>query len=230
MAVGLTIVALLGGGAIVAGYLVQRTDVPVGLPSVSLPMSPSPSFVVAGFSPALCSARTAGAGSAPTVRMPQKDAARGVGGWSLLSGWSYFSDGSGFHLAVPDDWTYRKFGSLYCFSEPSGSRVLSLDTERNPTADPVGACRAEASRLVKAGALADYAEISIEPRPLAIKAADWEYRFRDDSGVKLHARTRWFAGDGRGYALSWATREIDWTADLAKINMVVSTFYADKRG
>ena len=44
----------------------------------------------------------------------------------------------------------------------------------------------------------------------------------------LHAQTRWFASERRGYALSWATREIDWTGDLGKMNMVLSTFYTDK--
>ncbi|MEU4241518.1 serine/threonine-protein kinase [Actinoplanes sp. NPDC026619] len=221
MAAGLVLVALLGIGAIVASFLVQRTDVPGASPSGSA----SPSLVVAGFSPSLCSSAPA---TVAAVRMPQKNAARGVSGWDLLSGWSYFSDGSGFHLAVPDGWTFRKFGSLYCFREPGGQRVLSLDTGRNPSADPVSACRTEASRLVGAGALPGYAEISIEAKPLLNKAADWEYRFAADDGTKLHARTRWFASSGKGYALSWATQEIDWTGDLAKINMLVSTFYADR--
>ncbi|GID98801.1 hypothetical protein Adu01nite_01520 [Paractinoplanes durhamensis] len=220
MAAGLALVALLGGGGIVASYMVQRTEVPIASPSAP---STSPTFVVAGFSPALCSAAISS-----TVRMPQKNAARGVSGWDLLAGWSYFSDGSGFHLAVPDGWTFRKVGNLYCFREPGGQRVLSLDTGRNPSADPVVACRAEASRLVKAGALPGYTEISIESKPLLIKAADWEYTFAAGDGGKLHARTRWFASNGKGYALSWATQEIDWTTDLAKINMVVSTFYADR--
>ncbi|GIF18460.1 serine/threonine protein kinase [Actinoplanes tereljensis] len=216
MAAGLALVALLGGGGIVASYLIQ-TSVPAVSPSSS------PAFVIAGFSPALCSSGP----SASAVVMPQQNATRGVSGWDLLPGWSYFADGTGFHLPVPDDWTFQKFGSLYCFREPGGRRVLSIDTGRNASADPVTACQNEASRLVRAGALPGYSEISIEAKPLLAKAADWEYRF-DDGGVKLHARTRWFASNGKGYALSWATQEIDWTADLAKINMVVSLFYADR--
>ena len=65
-------------------------------------------------------------------------------------------------------------------------------------------------------------------RSLLNRAADWEYRYRDPSGVLLHAQTRWFASERRGYALSWATREIDWTGDLGKMNMMLSTFYTDK--
>jgi hypothetical protein len=217
MAAGLTLVAALGIGAIVAGYLVQRTG---GQPHSS---PSSPAFVVAGFSPASCS-------DAPgsSAAMPQASAARGVNGWDLLTGWSYFSDGTGFHLAVPDGWVFRKIGSLYCFSEPGGRRMLSLDAGRNPTADPVTACRTEANRLVLSGALPDYSEISIEAKPLLNKAADWEYSFRAGDGSRLHVRTRWFASNGKGYALSWATQEIDWTGDLAKVNMVISTFYADR--
>ena len=117
---------------------------------------------------------------------------------------------------------------MYCFRDPAGERVLSLDTGRNPAGEPVTACRSEAARLVRTGALADYEQIVIEARPLLNKAADWEYRYRDDTGVRLHAQTRWFASDSRGFAISWATREIDWSADLPKMNMVLSTFYADR--
>ena len=153
---------------------------------------------------------------------------KGVNGWSLTPGWSYFDDGSGFHMPVPDSWTFTKSGTMYCFRDPEGDRVLSLDTGRNPAGDPVTACRNEAARLVAAGALPGYSQISIETRPLLIKAADWEYQYRDPRGVALHAQTRWFASNGHGYALSWATREIDWTSDLGKINMVLSTFYTDR--
>ena len=30
--------------------------------------------------------------------------------------------------------------------------------------------------------------------------------------------------DGRGFAITWATREYDWPGDLAKINMVLTSF------
>jgi hypothetical protein len=33
--------------------------------------------------------------------------------------------------------------------------------------------------------------------------------------------------NGKAYALSWATREIDWPSDLAKIDMVLSSFYTN---
>jgi serine/threonine protein kinase len=206
------------------GYILHRTDVQVARPSPSVAASTAPAFVVVGFSPASCS----GPSPSNALRLPQKGASTGVNGWSLTPGWSYFDDGSGFHMPVPDSWTFTKSGTMYCFRDPEGDRVLSLDTGRNPAGDPVTACRNEATRLVAAGALPDYSQISIEKRPLLNRAADWEYRYRDPAGTLLHAQTRWFASNGHGYALSWATREIDWTSDLGKINMVLSTFYTDR--
>jgi tRNA A-37 threonylcarbamoyl transferase component Bud32 len=215
VAVGLAGVVLIGAG----GFLLSRADdLPVARPSSA------PAFVTVGVSPATCSALTPSA----AARLPRKGAATGVNGWRLLPGWSYFTDGSGFHIPVPDGWIYARSGAMYCFRDTQGDRVLSLDTARNPAGDPVRACRTEASRLVAVGALPGYHEIAIEKRPLLNKAADWEYQYRDPSGVALHAQTRWFTNNGHGYALSWATREIDWSADLSKINMVLSTFYTDK--
>ena len=204
--------------------MIQQGDTPtVAASAPSGPVSTS-SAVLVGFSPARCT----GPAASPAARLPQRGAATADNGWTLLRGWSYFADGTGVHVAVPDGWTYQKTGTMLCFRDPGGDRVLSLDTGRNPARDPVKACRAEATRLVRAGELPGYEEVSIESRPLLNKAADWEYRYRDANGTELHARTRWFASNGRGFALSWSSREFDWTSDLAKINMVLSTFYVDR--
>ena len=214
---GLIAVAVLGAGGVLAGYLVRDE----GKPSVS--SSARPAMVVAGFSPATCGGQVPS--SAP--RLPQRNAARGVNGWELIRGWSYFSDGTGFHIPVPDSWTWQKIGTTYCFRDPAGGRVLSLDTGRNPAGNPVKACQKEEERLVAVGALPEYQRIGIVAKPLLEKAADWDYTYADKSGLGLRARTRWFAMDGKAYALSWATRDIDWPSDLAKINMVLSSFYND---
>ncbi|MEV4351911.1 serine/threonine-protein kinase [Actinoplanes sp. NPDC049596] len=228
MAAGLALIAVLGVGGIMAGYLVQRDDeaaAPVPVPTTSPSPSPSPSrtIVAAGFSPATCDLP-------PPTNLPvtpQRAAARGVPGWALMGGWSYFTDGSGFHMPVPDGWTYQRIGTTFCFRDPAGTRLMTLSLNRDPAGDPVKACRAEADRLVRSGALPGYQEIAIEKRELLNKAADWEYTYVTSGGPR-HVRTRWLATDGKAYAISWATREFDWTADLARVSMVLSTFYADR--
>jgi serine/threonine protein kinase len=232
---GLSLAAVLGVGGIVGGYLMNRDSSPTsespvaglsaGLPSaVTASVAPSPAVRPVGFSPAACG------GPVPSTapRLPQAGAARGVGGFALIRGWSYFTDGTGLHMPVPDGWTWQKIGSTYCFQDPAGERVLSLDTGRNPAGNPVEACEKEEARLVRAGALPGYQRIAIEPTHLLNKAADWEYQYDDPSRVPMHARTRWFATAGKGYAIGWASREIDWSGDLGKVNMVLSTFYVDR--
>lgn len=223
-------VAIVGAAGIVAGSLIQRDDRPTG-PGVAAPASPSsppspaPSRppAVGGFSPVACNGPVPS--DAPST--PQLNASRGVNGWALYAGWSYFTDGTGFHMPVPDRWTYQKVGTTYCFRDPVGARLMSLDVGRRPAADPVQACRTEAARLVSAGALPGYRLIQLEPRPLLNKAADWEYTYTPAGGPLLHVQTRWFVTNGKAYALSWQTRDVDWSGDFAKISMVLSTFYSD---
>ncbi|MBL7253652.1 serine/threonine-protein kinase [Paractinoplanes lichenicola] len=219
VAAGLALVAVLGVGGILAGYLVRdETEASPAAPASAKP-------VAAGFSALACD-RPAPPG---LPVLPLKGASRGVSGWSLFPGWSYFTNNSGIHMPVPDGWSWQRIGTTYCFRDPVGDTVLSLDTGRNPAGDPVEACRAEATRLVRAGALPGYEELALEPTPLLNKTADWEYRFERD-GVLMHAQTRWFVKAGRGFAISWVTRDFDWTGDLAKINMVLTTFYAQRPG
>lgn len=175
-----------------------------------------------GFSPAVC-------GDPPArpdlPRTPQPSAARTVNGWQLLDGYSYFTIPSTFHIAVPDGWTYEKIGTTFCFRDPEGVRFLSVDPDRDPTGDPIKACRSEAIRLIAAGRLPAYQQVGIDKVPLLSKAADWEYKYQGSNGLLMHAMTRWFTVDGRAFALGWATREFDWQVNLGMYAMLKSTFY-----
>lgn len=227
----ITLIALLGGGSVLTGYLIQHNDdgTSATAPAVA-GLSPSPTSATSpsssgpgGFSPVVCNGRAPSA--APTT--PQKGAARGVSGWALLDGWSYFTVGTGFHMPVPDGWSYRLIGTTYCFRDQGGDRVLSVDFGRKPTGNPVTACRTEAARLVKLGALPQYHQIELKPEELVPKAAAWEYTYVPPSGVKIHVRTRWIASNGKAYAISYATPESDWPTERAKMDFVLSTFYTD---
>lgn len=188
---------------------------------------PAPSKLAArlgGFSPITCDA-------APPPGLPvtpKKDAARGVNGWTLLSGWSYFTDGSGFHLAVPDGWTYQRIGTTYCFRNPENSSVMSLDLGRDPDDDPVKACQAEDRRLREEGRIPGYALVAVAVVPLLHKAADWDVRYQGAGGELRRATTRWVAIDGKAYALGWATPDSAWTGASSRLQMVRSTFYATR--
>jgi tRNA A-37 threonylcarbamoyl transferase component Bud32 len=222
VAAGLVAVALLTVAGVVASYLVRRDAPTAAAPAPSAISAPGPAAT--GFSSAVC--RAPAPSNAP--RLPQKNAARGVIGLDLYAGWSFFTDGTGFHMPVPDGWTSQKVGTTYCFRDTYSSAVLSLDFGRNPAADPVKACVKEEARLIAQGALPGYQKIKMVPTPLLSKAADWEYTYEGPSGVVFHSRTRWFATGGKAYAISWASRELEWPNDAPKLIMVLANFYADQ--
>jgi eukaryotic-like serine/threonine-protein kinase len=176
---------------------------------------------VGGFGPQVC--EPSNGGNLP--RTPRPGARRtAFNGYALPDGWSYHRDRAGFGIAVPDGWTYQRIGTIVCFRDPDGVRVLSIDFARSPAADPVRACRREAARLVKENALPGYDQIGIDAVLYFGKAADWEYRYRQPKGVALHANTRWFAADARAYAIGWVTREFDWRVNRANLDMIMSSF------
>ncbi|MEV6595339.1 protein kinase [Actinoplanes sp. NPDC051346] len=226
---GATAVALLGVGGVAAGQVLRDTNgaAPSGAPSSVAP-TPQPTSSsgtgggTGGFSPVDC----LGGSSTAQRRTPQQGAKKLHKGWALYEGWSYFTE-NGFHIAVPDGWTYERIGTTLCFRDPSNLRVLSIDPARNAKGDPVKACRDEATRLRAAGDLPGYQQYSINRVVALTRAADWEYAYDNPSGVRMHAMTRWIASGGKGYAFGLMTRELDWPANFATWGMIVSTFYTD---
>jgi hypothetical protein len=191
-------------------------------------MSTSPSTATGGaaggFSPIAC----AGPLPANLPRTPLPGARQTLSNnYALLPSWSYHADPSGFFIAVPDGWTYQRVGDTLCFREPGGVRVISVDTARRPTADPVAACRAEAARLTGDNALPDYAEVGINRVPYVAKAADWKYLYDSPDADRLHATTRWFTAGTRAYALGWVTRESDWQTNRSNLTMIQASFTVD---
>ncbi|GAA3907787.1 hypothetical protein GCM10022629_09540 [Amorphoplanes auranticolor] len=223
---GLVLAVLAGGG--VATGLALRGDDDRSQPSA---IGATPSVVTSsgsggssgGFSPVNC------ASPAPSglPRTPVAGAEKLRDGWALYPGWSYFSD-AGFHIAVPDGWTYQTIGTTICFRDPSNLRILSIDPDRSPQGDPVRACRKEVTRLRAAGDLRNYTQLRIDRVPGLARAADWEYTYDGRDGERMHAMTRWrAANDGRAYAIGLMTLDLDWPGNFEKWGMIQSTFFTD---
>jgi hypothetical protein len=71
----------------------------------------------------------------------------------------------------------------------------------------------------------NYREISIGKADYrGLEAADWEFTY-DDGGASLHALSRVFVVDGRGYSLFFQTRSTDdWTAAKADFDKIAAAF------
>ncbi len=224
---GLVAAVLAGGGAATAVTMRDggKPDRPAAIGATTTnPVIPSGTGGGSGgFSPVNC------ASPAPSglPRTPVQGAEKLRDGWALYPGWSYFS-AAGFHIAVPDGWTYQTIGTTICFRDPSNLRILSLDPDRSPQGDPVRACRKEVSRLLAAGDLKNYAELRIDPVPGLDRAADWEYTYDGRDGERMHAMTRWLAADdGKAYAIGLMTLDLDWPGNFEKWGMIQSTFFTD---
>ncbi len=225
------VVLAAGGTGVLASRWFDHSDVAASLPrpSTTAPSSPSvePAPNTGGraagvgtFSPTAC--ELAAVDGLP--RTPREGAKRiADNGYAMPPSWSYHV-ADGFGIAVPDGWTYQRVGSTFCFRDPDGFRVLSVDPDRKADSDPVTACRGEAKKLTEANLLPDYREIGIGAVTYFGKAAEWEYRYRGGAGTGVHANTRWFAAGGRAYAVGWVTREFDWTANRVYLNMIMSSF------
>src|SRR5689334_19814193 len=164
------VLAVLAGGGVAAG-LTLRGDDDRAQPEA---IGPTPGVVTSsgsggssgGFSPVNC----ASAAPPGLPRTPVAGAEKLRDGWALYPGWSYFSD-AGFHIAVPDGWTYQTIGTTICFRDPSNLRILSIDPDRSPQGDPVQACRKEVTRLRAAGDLRNYTQLRIDRVPGLARAA-----------------------------------------------------------
>ncbi|MET8148050.1 protein kinase [Actinoplanes sp. NPDC049668] len=223
---GLVALVMLAAGG-VAAALALRGDPETGLAGGVAPSVATTSGAgggAGGFSPVNCESPVSA--DLPTTPLP--GAAKLRGGWALYDGWSYFTDPSGFHIAVPDGWTYETIGTTICFRDPGSVRMLSVDPARSPQGDPVQACRKEAGRLRAAGDLPGYRQLRIDRVPGLARAADWEYTYDGRAGGRMHAMTRWrAANDGKAYAIGLMTRELDWPGNFEKWGMIQSTFYTD---
>jgi tRNA A-37 threonylcarbamoyl transferase component Bud32 len=228
---GFVALILLAGGGVAAG-LALRGDQDKAQAQPGVALGPTPGVVTSsgsggsmgGFSPVNC--ESPARPGLPLTPVPGAEKLRG--GWALFEGWSYYADPSGFHIAVPDGWTYETIGTTICFRDPSNIRILSIDPARSPQGDPVQACRKEVSRLRAAGELQGYDQLRIDRVPGLARAADWEYTYDGRAGEQMHAMTRWrAANDGKAYAIGLMTRELDWPGNFEKWGMIQSTFYTD---
>jgi hypothetical protein len=157
--------------------------------------------------PAFCGPGAAPAGSpvtANSVRQP----------YALPAGWVWYGDRTGLAVAVPRGWLRTTDGSGTCFRDPDGTRLLSVDTVAAGAMAGAPADRWEQAELAElaAGSLPGYRAIGMRTLELRQGGTDWEYTWQPGDGPRLHERRVWLSmGPGRAYAVTWTTRDADWS-------------------
>jgi eukaryotic-like serine/threonine-protein kinase len=210
-------VAVAGATLVVTGTVAavlvvgaDRTPRPRPSPSVAAVPPPDPVLGAAG-----CPA-TGGAPVTAASRRP---------GWPrLLPGWNWYLDPSGYRIAVPDGWLAYAGPAGLCFREPGDTRWLGVQTWTGT--DPVGHVTERESALLHGFPAPDgYQLVGIEPVDYYAGAADWEYTYRQPSGVRMHSQVRDFlVAPGRGYTIVWCTRDFDWQPNLDNARVVFASF------
>ncbi|MGN9775874.1 protein kinase domain-containing protein [Micromonospora sp. H33] len=164
-----------------------------------------------------CAAPPPGAAPVPSVPPP-------TGALRLVRGWTWHVDPEGWRIAAPVGWLRWTEGTVTCFREPGGVRMLSVEAgPRRP--DPVGWWRSEEQRLTGDGLLSDYRRINIEALDMFDGAAVWECAWANAAGVRVHtARLLLNVPTGRAYTLSWLTTEFDWGVNNPYLLMIRQSF------
>ncbi|SCF08207.1 Serine/threonine protein kinase [Micromonospora purpureochromogenes] len=159
----------------------------------------------------------AGATPVPSVPPPAGEPA-------LVAGWTWYEDATGFRIAAPARWLRFTDGTVTCFREPGGRRVLSVAPGAAP-ADPVAHWRAEERRLTGDGALPGYHRVDISRLDMFRGGALWECSWLNAADVQVHtARLIVAVAAGRAYTVSWLTEEFDWQVNATYFLMIRQSF------
>ncbi len=219
--------ALLGAllvVALVAAVAFALTHRSSGTPGTGPATRPQPS-ATAGPTAA---ASVAPSEAAPPSQAPTQvstTAATGGGPTTLPAGWHYFSDPTGFTVAVPTDWTveHRHDGMVY-FHDPTGARLLGIAQRRDPQPDPVTDWQDQERQRVAAGDFPQYEGLGIRRVDYHLGAADWEFRFTED-GVRVHVINRGaIFGPHQAYGFYWSVRNDQWDENLSNFDLITRTF------
>jgi hypothetical protein len=140
------------------------------------------------------------------------------------AGWVTHTEGT-WTVAVPPAYTPGSFNGAPQYMDKATGRTLRVTTTGagGGKADAVADRRAQAAMF--AAKHQNYREIGIAKADYrGLEAADWEFTY-DDGGASLHALSRVFVVDGRGYSLFFQTRSTDdWSAAKADFDKIAAAF------
>jgi hypothetical protein len=137
----------------------------------------------------------------------------------LPSGFRWWTDPSGFRVAVPSGWRRSKARGVLVFSAAAGSPNLRISRWASPPRDIVAALIAEEHAV----RLASYRRIRIDDSPEA-PGAVWEYTFQDPRGGPTRSLRSVLAVGGHTYVVEWRAPRTAWATELQRLAVVLDSF------
>jgi hypothetical protein len=199
---------------VVAGR--RRSRTPVVVTAVAL-------LVVAALGLLLSSTLRDGARSATgTDPKPSAGSGQQEQAADVPDGWKTYDGSAGWTVAVPASYATSTFNGAPQYKDPETGRTLRVSTGTG-RADAVKDRREQAASFAKRHE--NYQEVRIESIDFrGYEAADWEFTY-SDGGADLHALSRVFVVDGRGYSLFFQTRSTDdWSTARAEFDKIAEAF------
>ncbi|GID62008.1 serine/threonine-protein kinase [Actinoplanes couchii] len=139
---------------------------------------------------------------------------------SLPEGWLWHVDTAGFALPVPRGWQRGTTPDGVCFGDTNGVRSFTVEPGGPLDGRPLRRWQ-DAEQKPPPG----YQKISMGPLLITGGGADWEYSWQPATGPRMHTyRMLLAAGDDRSYALTWTSRDADWSLDLPVQRILVNGF------
>jgi hypothetical protein len=219
------IVAALLGMRDAQNEVARRTGDPGATPAADQPAGRTGANAFAGSSGTAGQAGDGAAASAsPSPRPSAKTKpAAGRRDDGIPEGWRWYTDPTGFSLALPKGWkVHRREGSRVFFRGGLRSTFLLIDQTRSPKRDARRDWLAQerATRRNFPG----YKRVRITSVDYFKTAADWEWTYYS-GGAKLHVINRGFVtGKRRGYAIYWSTLHKNWKKNYRYFKVFVDTF------
>ena len=134
---------------------------------------------------------------------------------ALFPGRVFHRDPTGFRIAVFSGWARSNVGSLVCFRETRGVRVLAVDQDAAKVTDPSAEAERREAPWREAAGLKEYVRLGLKPRPfVGGPGAELEYTYLDQTGERMHGINLYVATPTRVYTIYWLAADSDWPAQL----------------
>ncbi|BBH67225.1 hypothetical protein ACTI_39100 [Actinoplanes sp. OR16] len=139
---------------------------------------------------------------------------------SLPEDFGWWTDPSGFRIAVPDGWQPDPLADgVVSFTDPAGDALLRVSRWPGPSADLVAGLLAQEQRIQ----VPAYRRLRIETLPGATGAV-WEYTFLNADAIVMRGLHRVVANGADAYVIEWRTVRDSWLTTLPQLTVVLSTF------
>ncbi|MEU4563369.1 serine/threonine-protein kinase [Actinoplanes sp. NPDC023936] len=138
----------------------------------------------------------------------------------LPEDFSWWTDPSGFRVAVPDGWKPDPLADgVVSFADPIGEASLRISRWQGSTRDMVAGLLAEERDI----AFPAYRRLRIEALPSA-GGAVWEYTFLNPDAVVMRGLHRVVESGAEAYLIEWRTARDAWIGALPQLTVVLSSF------